>query len=123
MNRYGVQAQKMWQEAAPARYGQLQDPEEFFSTLGRQAEDMVVELIPQIAGPDPAGEGYLEKVGRLNAAKLQAEEIVRADLLAPPEIEDEDEENINPRIQAYLKWSRNTEELLQQANEDLNNNR
>jgi hypothetical protein len=101
MNRYGAQAQRMWQEAAPARYGQLEDPEEFFSTLGRQAEEMVVELIPQIAGPDPAGEGYLEKVGRLNAARLQAEEIVRADLLAPPEIEDEDE-NVNPDLQDWL---------------------
>ncbi len=32
----------------------------------------------QLAGPDPVGEGYLEKVGRLNAARMQAEEKVLA---------------------------------------------
>ncbi|EMY32804.1 hypothetical protein D477_018219 [Arthrobacter crystallopoietes BAB-32] len=120
MNRYGAQAQKMWQEAAPTRYRQLEDPEEFFSTLGRQAEQMVGELIPQIAGPDPAGEGYLVKVGRLNAAKLQAEEIVRADLLAPPEIEDEDE-NVNPDLQDWLDWKAEAEKLRLQMLEERDN--
>ena len=36
------------------------------------------ELSVQIACLDPEGETYLEKVGGLNAARTQAEEIVRA---------------------------------------------
>ena len=38
------------------------------------------------------GEGYLEKVGRLNAARMQAEEKVLAELvLLAPEDEEEDD--------------------------------
>lgn len=110
MNKYGVQAQKIWQEASPAHYSQIPNPDEFFTQLGEQAEAQIVELAPKLAGPDPAGEGYLEKVGRLNAARNQAEEIVRNELLSPPETEDE-EENVNPGIQEYLEWKAQTEEL------------
>ena len=35
-------------------------------------------------GPDPPNETYLEKVGRLNMARLQAEEIVLRELLLIP---------------------------------------
>jgi len=42
-------------------------------------------------------EGYLEKVGRLNAARLQAEEVVLAELLAAPEdTQDENDPGSNP---------------------------
>ena len=38
-----------------------------------------------LAGDDPAGEGYLEKVGRLRMARLQAEEQVIRETLPPSE--------------------------------------
>jgi hypothetical protein len=59
----------------------------------------------QLAGPDPAGEGYLERVGGLRAVRNQAEEYLGHELLSPPEIE-EDEENVNPDLQQYLGWKR-----------------
>lgn len=83
MNKYGKHAMETWQAIAPAAYARIEDPMVFFQELGEQANDQVLDLIPQLAGPDPADESYLGKVGRLNAAKLQAEEIVREELLTP----------------------------------------
>ncbi|BCW42731.1 hypothetical protein StoSoilB3_42660 (plasmid) [Arthrobacter sp. StoSoilB3] len=113
MNKYGRQAQESWRAASPTRYSQIQNPDEFFTNLGEQAQEQVDELQIKLAGPDPKGEGYLEKVGRLNAARNQAEEIVRYELLSPPETEDEDE-NVNPELQRYLNLMAEAEELRQQ---------
>ncbi|MEO3935023.1 TnpV protein [Micrococcaceae bacterium Sec7.4] len=113
MNKYGRQAQEAWKAASPTRYSQIQDPEDFFTKLGEEAQEQVDGLLLKIAGPDPQGEGYLEKVGRLNAARNQAEEIVRYDLLSPPETEDEDE-NVNPDLQRYLESMEEAEQLRQQ---------
>ncbi|WP_043807147.1 hypothetical protein [Paenarthrobacter aurescens] len=116
MNKYGRQAQEAWKTASPTRYSQIQNPDEFFANLGEQAQEQVDELQVKIAGPDPKGEGYLEKVGRLNAARNQAEEIVRYDLLSPPETEGEDEEDeyVNPSIQEYLDSMREVDKLREQ---------
>jgi hypothetical protein len=46
----------------------------------------------RLVGPDLAGESYLEKVGRLRAARNQAEEYEGHDLLSPPETEEEERE-------------------------------
>lgn len=81
MNRYGQLARKHWQDTAPERYAALPDPEEFFSTMGDEVESRVQELATALAGLDPTGEGYLEKVGRLNMARLQAEEAALAELV------------------------------------------
>lgn len=113
MNKYGRQAQEAWKTASPTHYSQIQDPEDFFTKLGEEAQEQVIELQRKLAGPDPAGETYLEKVGRLNAARNQAEEIVRYDLLSPPETEDEDE-NVNPGLQQYLDSMAAAEDLRQQ---------
>ena len=67
MNKYGRQAQEAWKAVSPTRYSQIQDPEDFFTKLGEEAQEQVDGLLLKIAGPDPQGEGYLEKVGRLNS--------------------------------------------------------
>lgn len=114
MNKYGRQAQEAWKAASPTRYGQIQNPEEFFTKLGEEAQEQVDELLPKIAGPDPKAEGYFEKVGRLNAARNQAEEIVRHDLLSPPETEDEEDEYVNPSIQEYLNSMAEIDKMREQ---------
>ena len=93
MNRYGQEAWETWRRLAPTALSEIANPSRHFSELGEQASLQIAELTIQIAGPDQLGETYLGKVGRLNAARLQAEEIVRTDLLTPPreEIEDLDE--------------------------------
>ncbi len=84
MNKYARLAQEHWQFMDPDRVTALEDPMEFFSTLGRQVEDRVQELQDQLASPDQPGEQYLAKVGRLNMAGKQAEEMALAELVWLP---------------------------------------
>lgn len=109
MNKYGAHAQRLWQESAPARYSRLPNPGEFFSRLGQQAEQMMAELAPQIAGLDPVGESHLEQTARLSAATLRAEHIVRTALLAPPDV-DRPGEIIDPEIRRNRSWSATADE-------------
>lgn len=92
MNKYGKFAQETWQTTAPKQYALIPDPEEWFRSLGEEAMRQVGELQYEIAGPDPKNETYLEKVGRLNASRMQAEEIVRAEMLTPNVMEDNEED-------------------------------
>ncbi|MBG6218979.1 hypothetical protein IWX75_003467 [Arthrobacter sp. CAN_A6] len=93
MNKYGKFAQETWKMTAPSQYALIPDPEEWFRKLGEEAMRQVGELQYQIAGPDPEGEMYLEKVGRLNASRMQAEEIVRVEMLTPDETETEGDDS------------------------------
>ena len=81
MNRYGLMAQKHWARWLPARYAQIEDPDSFFSDLGRLTAERIDSLALDLAGDDRPGEGYLGKAGRLGQARHQAEEIVLADLI------------------------------------------
>lgn len=86
MNHYGAMAQKHWRTWLPSRYAEIPDPDTYFQNLGQQVAAQVAELSTTMAGDDPPGETYLDKVGRLNAARQQAEEIVLAEeVLLPPE--------------------------------------
>jgi hypothetical protein len=86
MNSYGRQAMEHWRRWLPARYRSITDPETFFSMLGQQAESQILDLAEQLEGPDLPGEGYPEKVGRLNMAKKQAQEwVLREVILLDPE--------------------------------------
>ena len=94
MNTYGKFAQEAWKTTAPAEYALIPDPDQWFESLGEEAAQRVGELMMELAGPDRKGETYLEKVGRLNASKMQAEEIVRAEMLTPdPSVQQEPEED------------------------------
>lgn len=90
MNKYAKLAQRHWQTTDPERYQTIADPETFFGELGRSAETQIQELTDQLAGPDQPGEEYLTKVGRLNMARLQAEEMVLSELvwITAPDPED-----------------------------------
>jgi hypothetical protein len=86
MNDYGHLAMEHWRRWLPARYAAIGQPEVFFSTLGLQAENQVLDLAERLEGPDLPGETYLGKVGRLNMAKLQArEQVLREVILLEPE--------------------------------------
>lgn len=100
MNRFGRFARDAWQTLAPAAYQQIEDPNRHFSTLGDQAMEAWADLWRQLAGPDQPGEGFLEKVGRLENAKLRAEEMIREELLTPPpeQIEPDEQEEAPDRL-------------------------
>jgi len=91
MNKYGRLAKSHWATTDPSRYASIQDPTQFFESLGQQAETEIQELALRLAGPDPAREDYLSKVGRLNMARLQAEEQVLAELILVEAPEDPEE--------------------------------
>ena len=98
MNRYGVMARSHWARWLPRRYATISDPDSFFSTLGQETARQIDELAAELAGDDQPGEGYLEKAGRLAAARSQAEEIILPQqVLLPPESEtSEDPEENDP---------------------------
>ena len=92
MDRYGLMACRHWERWLPEQYAAIADPDSFFSASGEEAARQIDELTDQIAGDDPPGEGYLEKAGRLAAARSQAEEIILPQQVRPePEGQDPEE--------------------------------
>jgi hypothetical protein len=86
MNHYGTMARRHWERWLPERYSSIQEPVSFFSALGEETARQIADLTLDLAGDDPPGEDYLVKVGRLNMARLQAEEIILPErILLPPE--------------------------------------
>lgn len=85
MNQYGAMARQHWTRWLPGRVEAMDDPNSFFSTLGDEVATEIEALTVDLAGDDPPGEDYLAKVGRLNMARLQAEERLLGErvLLAP----------------------------------------
>lgn len=88
MNRYGTTAREHWQTHRPTEYAQIPDPIEFFTNLGEQMAARITQLGLALAGDDPGGEAFLDKVGRLNMARLQAEEQVMRETLPPSEADE-----------------------------------
>ena len=83
MNRYGRMAQKHWQEHLPGQYAKLRNPDLFFGSLGDQAAQEIGDTVASLA---PKGPSYLDNVQQQNAARGQAEELVREWLLPNPEL-------------------------------------
>ena len=93
MNQYAAMAERHWRRCRPSRVAEMDDPGSFFSNLGEEVAAQIEDLTADLAGDDPPGETFMEKVGRLNMARLRAEEIVlRETVLLPPEpgMEDDD---------------------------------
>jgi hypothetical protein len=79
-------AERHWRRWLPSRVAAMQDADSFFSELGEEVEERIENLAADLAGDDPPGETYLDKVGRLNMARLRAEEAVLPEMvLLPPE--------------------------------------
>ncbi len=86
MNRYGLMARDHWARWLPTRYAQIQDRDSFFTSLGEEAAQQIQDLMMDLAGDDPPGESYMEKYGRVNRARLEAEgQVLREMILPGPE--------------------------------------
>src|SRR5262249_40369153 len=86
MNQYAAMAQRHWRRWLPSRVAARDDPSSFFSNLGDEVAAQIQDLTADLAGDDPPGETFMEKVGRLNMARLRAEEMVLPErVLLPPE--------------------------------------
>ena len=108
MNKYGRMAMRHWEKTDPDRLRQIpaSEREAFFAELGERAESEIQQLQDRLAGPDPSGEGYLEKVGRLNMARLQAEEKVLPELILIPAPSQDEQDEGNEAARWHLETQR-----------------
>ncbi len=112
MNRFGRFALEAWSALAPTALSQIPDPQTYFSALGEQAQSEWASLWPQLVEPDPPGEGTFAKAGRIETAKMQAEEMIRADLLTPSEDQQDEDpgEAPGPMAEVIEAWRQVAEE-------------
>jgi len=68
--------QLLWPWFGPPRYEPVEDLDAYLAAFRRALTLRAGELTEELAGDDQPGEGYLAKVGRLTAARHQAEEII-----------------------------------------------
>jgi hypothetical protein len=88
VNQYGTLALQHWKQWRPAQYATISDPDTYFTVLGEQVAAQIASTWAEMSAAEgnPAGEGYLDRVGRLNMIRKQAEELVlHALVLLPPE--------------------------------------
>ncbi|MFF1678815.1 hypothetical protein ACFVYG_22595 [Streptomyces sp. NPDC058256] len=86
MNQYGRLAKQHWQEFRPARITEIDDPETFFTELGTDVQDEVRARWTgeRVAASSVVGESYLERAGRLQQMRRDAEaEVLRELILLP----------------------------------------
>ncbi|MFE0775837.1 hypothetical protein [Streptomyces sp. NPDC058861] len=82
MNHFGAQIMRHWQTERLGEYQELRNPAEYFTQLGEEIAEQVEMRARSMAGTAPPKEGYLERLQRLNSARLGAEdEVVREYLL------------------------------------------
>ena len=119
MNKYAHMAARHWERFLPDRLKEIPETERtaFFTGLGEQAAVQIEELQMRLAGPDPVGEGYLEKVGRLNAARMQAEEIVLRELILvePTHAPEQEEDDSLPAEDR--KWFEDWRRIMEEGDE------
>lgn len=86
MNHFGAQMMRHWQAQRPLEYQELKEPEKYFTQLGEEIAELVETRARSMAGTAPPNEGYLDRLQRLNSARLGAEgEVVREYLLQESE--------------------------------------
>lgn len=86
MNHYGALALTHWKTHRPTQYAELENPKEFFSQLGEEISQRVQQLrldLEAAERPILNQMQDLERIGRLNAIRKQAEELVFEDLVWP----------------------------------------
>jgi hypothetical protein len=96
-------ARSHWATWLPKRYAAIREPDSFFSAIGEEAATQIDELTDQLAGPGQPGETYLERAGRLTAARSQAEEVILPQMVLPqPETPDENQDAGQPAPETSL---------------------
>ena len=70
-----------WQRWLPERYRQIEDPNSLFSILGDEVATRIADLTLDLAGEDPPGETYMQKLGRLGNAAQRAREMVLPEMV------------------------------------------
>ena len=90
MNTHGQHAMETMKNHDPETYSQIQNPEEYFSTLGKQIQEQIEELMPQLLPRRTLDQDTMEVVGGINMARFRAREMVYQEMIyssLPPEPE------------------------------------
>lgn len=111
MNPYGARAMKYWQDAAPTRYADLENPSEFFTDLGEQIATYVEQLASAMEAKATFSQDTMTRFGELNAIKASAEEVAMHEL-AYVEPEDEDEEPAWDSLSLMLQQLKDDAEIF-----------
>lgn len=92
MNQYGRRAQQHWQEFRPRRIAEIDEPKAFFAELGIDVQGEVRSrwTAERVTAPGVAGESYLERAGRLQQLRHEAEAQVLRELVLLPAEDDLD---------------------------------
>jgi len=85
VNQYGSLAWQHWQRWRPTALSRIEDPETFFARLGIEVADQIHATASSLAGDDPGGESYQERLGRLTNARFTAEETVLREMVLLPQ--------------------------------------
>jgi hypothetical protein len=106
-----------WQQTDPARFQAIPESEReaFFAQLGAQVETEIQTLADAIAGPDRPGETYLQKVGRLNMARFNAESDILREMVLIPD-PDDPEIDERPATGPLADYYRDIQRLMDEEN-------
>lgn len=88
MNQYGAQIRRHWQRHRPRELAELRDPEAFFTEQGQLADQQIQDQARKLEAQAEEPTGFLERLGRMNNARFEAEATVMRELLADPDSED-----------------------------------
>ncbi|WP_327391477.1 hypothetical protein OG728_39060 (plasmid) [Streptomyces microflavus] len=86
VNQYGRMAEQHWQEHRPGSISAIGDPESFFTELGTDVQNEVRArwTAGRVNEAAVAGESFLERAGRLQQLRREAEgEVLRELVLLP----------------------------------------
>ena len=83
MNQHGAAALAHWSSELPVSFSQIEDPQEFFTAVGEQAEAEIEDRYLEYAGPEIPGESAEGKQERLTQAMNRATEEIYAELVTP----------------------------------------
>lgn len=100
-NRYSHLVREHWTRHRPRELGQMSDPERFLTAKAAEIQHAVIEAqeaLEQALEPEPT---YPARVGQLNQIRADAEQQVLAELLPPPEDQQDPPAPLSP-VQAEL---------------------
>ena len=88
-SQYSLMARRHWEQFRPRELAAMQDPTGFFTAKGQELQNAVITAQEALEETLEPATGYPARVCQLNQIRATAEQQVMAQLLPPPE-DDED---------------------------------